>query len=147
MNGINRFMRHWRRNMHYRICGRIIAIVILMSFLMSFPVYGEPPTAQPETSTGNGMRRYSEYEVDTLIEDLTIAAEEAIERAAAEAAKAAALASLERESAALGEARQWEKEYRDTKKAGVKNIVIAGVVCFLSGLVIGSGTVLIIGGR
>jgi hypothetical protein len=146
MSGTAKFLSMWSSKMKYRICGKIIALVILMSFWTP-PVYGEPPTAQPEISTENGMRRYSEFEVDTLIEDLTVAAEEAIERAAAEAAKAAALASLEREAAAIREARQWEKEYRETKSRGIKNTIITGVVCFFSGLLIGGGTILRIGGK
>jgi anti-sigma factor RsiW len=81
--------------------------------------------------------------MDTLIEDLTIAAHEAIEQAAAEAAKAAALASLEREAAVLAEARKWEQEYRETKRRGITTAVITGAVCFTGGLVTG----LIIGGR
>jgi anti-sigma factor RsiW len=81
--------------------------------------------------------------VDTLIEDLTVAAHEAIEQAAAEVARAAALASLEREAAVLIEARKWEREYRKTKRRGITVAVITGAVCFTSGLVTG----LIIGGR
>jgi hypothetical protein len=147
MNGIGKSMKQWRGKMKFRNCGRIIAIVILMSFLIT-PVYGEPPTAQPKNSTESGMRLYSEFEVDTLIEDLTVAAEEAIERAAAEAAKAAALAGIEREAAALREAQQWQRQYQDARSRGVRNAVIAGVICFFSGLVIGAGGVLIIqGGR
>jgi hypothetical protein len=45
-----------------------------------------------------------------LIEDLTGAAHEAIEQAAAEAARAAALASLEREAAAIREADRLQGE-------------------------------------
>jgi membrane protein involved in colicin uptake len=85
--------------------------------------------------------------MDTLIEDLTVAAEEAIEKAAAEAAKAAALASLEREAAAIREAQRWQGEYQDTKRKGVTTAIIAGVICFLGGLAIGAGAVTIIGGR
>jgi hypothetical protein len=48
--------------------------------------------------------------VDTLIEDLTGAAHEAIEQAAAEAAKVAALASLEREATAIREAQHLQRE-------------------------------------
>jgi hypothetical protein len=147
MSGTKRFMSMWSVKMKFRKCGRIIAVVILMGFWIP-PVYGEPPTAQPKNSTENGTRQYSEFEVDTLIEDLTGAAEEAIERAAAEAAKAAALAGIEREATALREAQQWEREYRDARSRGVKNAVITGVICFFSGLVIGAGGVLIIqGGR
>ncbi|GHV93060.1 hypothetical protein AGMMS50268_35630 [Spirochaetia bacterium] len=101
-----------------------------------------------ELPSKNAEHFYTELEVDTLIEDLTEAAEEAIERAAAEAAKAAALAGIEREAAALREAQRWERDYRDAKSRGVKNAVITGVICFFSGLVIGAGGVLIIqGGR
>ena len=104
------------------------------------------------------MRRYSDSEVDLLIDDLTEAALEAIEQAAGEAAKAAALAMLEREATALreaakqhDEAQRWRLEAEanlqaitEAKKAGRKNAIIAGLVCFLGGLFIGvSGTLLI----
>jgi membrane protein involved in colicin uptake len=94
------------------------------------------------------MKRYSEYEVDTLIEDLTEAAHEAIEKAAAEAAKAAALASLEREAAAIREAQHLQNENSLLKKSRVKTAVVTGVICFFGGLAFGAGGVAIIqGGR
>jgi hypothetical protein len=73
-----------------------------------------------------------------MIEELTETATEAIETAAAEAAKAAALASLEREAAALVEARRWQTEYRGARRAGIKAAVITGVICLLSGFVVGA---------
>ena len=93
------------------------------------------------------MKRYSELEVDTLIEDLTGTAHEAIEQAAAEAARAAALASLERELAAVAEAQRLHSENSRLKKSRVKTAVITGVICFFGGLAVGAGGVLIIGGR
>jgi hypothetical protein len=101
-----------------------------------------------ELPSKNAEHFYSELEVDTLIDDLTGAAEEAIEKAAAEAAKAAALASIDAQAKAYAEAQHWRGEYTEAKQRGVKNAVIAGVICFFSGLVIGTGGVLIIqGGR
>jgi len=101
-----------------------------------------------------GTRLYTDSEVETLIEEISEAALEAIEQAAGEAAKAAVIASLEREAAALREAQRWriEAEIRQetikaTKKAGTKNAVIVGLVCFLGGLAVGIGGTLIIGGR
>ncbi|GHV96499.1 hypothetical protein AGMMS50293_28190 [Spirochaetia bacterium] len=106
------------------------------------------------TSGESGTRQFSEYEVDTLIDDLTTAAEEAIEKAAAEAAKAAALAALEREAAAIREAAQqqaeaskWRSEAETVKRNGIKNAVIAGVICFLGGAAVGGGVIAIYGGR
>jgi hypothetical protein len=64
--------------MKYRLCKKILAIVLLMSF-WKIPVFGEPPTTQTQNSEESGMKQYSESEVDTLIEDLTGAAHEAIE--------------------------------------------------------------------
>jgi hypothetical protein len=92
------------------------------------------------------MRRYSEYEVDTLIEDLTGAAHEAIEQAAAEAARAAALASLDREAAAIREAQRLQGENSRLKKSRVKTAVITGVVCFFGGLAVGAGGIAILQG-
>ena len=89
------------------------------------------------------MKRYSDSEIDLLIDDLTVAAREAIEKAAAEAARAAMLASLEREAAALREAQRWRLEVETVKKAGVKNAVIAGAICLFGGLAVGvSATIL-----
>jgi len=79
-----------------------------------------------------------------LIDDLTEAAKEAIENAAAEAARAAFLESIEREAAAYREGQQWRLEaeahlqaLKHTKKAGVKNIILAVVIGVLGGLIVG----------
>ena len=71
-------------------------------------------------------------------------AKEAIEKAAAEAAKAAALASIEREAAAYreaayqqAEALRWRMELEAARKARFRNALISGLVCFASGLVAG----------
>jgi hypothetical protein len=97
------------------------------------------------------MRLYSDLEVDTLIDELTVAAYEAIEQAAGEAAKAAILAGLERETAALHKMQRWRKEAEikqqtitETKRAGVKNAVIAGLICFVGGFALGVGGVIAI---
>jgi hypothetical protein len=133
--------------MKYELCRRILTIVLLMSF-WKIPVYGEPQTTQTRNSGESGMRRYSASEVDTLIEDLTGAAHEAIEQAAAEAAKAAALASLERESAAIREAQYLQGENSRLRQSRVKTAVVTGVICFFGGLAFGAGGIAIIqGGR
>jgi hypothetical protein len=75
--------------------------------------------------------------VDALIEDLTVAAQEAIERAAAEAARAAALASLEREAAAVREAQRLQGENISLKWGRVKMALVTGVVCFFAGTAVG----------
>ena len=98
------------------------------------------------SSEESGMRRYSEYEVDTLIEDLTGSAREAIEQAAAEAARAAALASLEREAAAIREAQRLQGENSRLKQSRIKAAVITGVVCFFCGLAVGAGGIAILQG-
>ena len=91
--------------------------------------------------------------LDLLIDEISEAAYEAIDQAAAEAARAAALAALEREAAALreaarreAEAQRWRleaernlQEIQAAKRAGRKNAVIAGLVCFLGGLALGIG--------
>jgi hypothetical protein len=84
--------------------------------------------------------------VDTLIEDLTRAAHEAIEKAAAEAARAAALASLEREAAAIREARHLQGENSRLKQSRVKAAVVTGVICFFGGMAVGAGGIAIIQG-
>jgi hypothetical protein len=140
-------MSVWSKNMSYKYCGKITAIVILMSFLRGFPVFGDPPTTPPMSLSENGMRRYSEYEVDTLIEDLTMAAVEAIEQAAGEAAKAASLASVEREGAAVREAARLRGENDRLRHSRAKTAIVTGVVCFFGGLAMGAGTMAIIKGN
>jgi hypothetical protein len=85
--------------------------------------------------------------VDVLIEDLTMAAVEAIEQAAGEAARAAALASLEREAAAVREARRLQEENRRLQQSRVKTAIVTGVACFLGDLAIGAGATAILTGR
>jgi hypothetical protein len=84
---------------------------------------------------------------------LTLAAIEAIEQAAAEAAKAATLAAVEREAVllrekalAVQEARHWQFEadlrlgaIAEAKRAGTKNTVLGIVLGILGGLAIGIG--------
>jgi len=79
-----------------------------------------------------------------LINEISEAALEAIEQAAGEAARAAVLAMLEREAAAMREAQGWRLEAEHNKKAGVKNTFIVGLVCFLSGSVISAFMTLVI---
>ena len=150
----------WKSNRLLKFCGRIMSIVILMSF-WNYPVLGEQLTAQALNSYESEIKRYSDYEVDTLIEELTEAALEAIEQAAAEAAKVMALSMLEREAAAMreatlqqAEALRWRleaelqlKAVKEAKRAGIKNAIIAGAVCLFGGLVIGISGTLIIGGK
>ena len=92
------------------------------------------------------MKRYSDYEIEILIDDLTEAALEAIEQAAGEAAKAAVLAMLEREAIVLREAQRWKLEAENnlieitqTKKAGRKNTIIGVLLGIFGGLVVGLG--------
>ena len=120
-----------------------MSIVILLSFL-KYPVYGGQQTMQSTNLSESGTRFYTDLEVDLLIDDLSVIAKEQIEKAAAEAAKAATLAGIEREAAALREAHRWRLEaetnlqaIRQTRRAGVRNVVVAGLVCFLGGLVTG----------
>jgi hypothetical protein len=131
--------------MKLKHCRKILAIALLMSF-WKIPVFGEPPTVQAPNSEESGMKRYSELEVDTLIEDLTGAAYEAIEQAAAEAARAAALASLDREAAAIREAQRLQGENNHLRKSRVKTAVVTGVVCFFGGLAAGAGSIAILQG-
>jgi hypothetical protein len=82
--------------------------------------------------------------VEELIDELSETAEAAIEQAAGEAAKAAAVRVLQEQaaniSAAYNEAAKWKTEYRDLKKAGRKQAVIAGAVSFGLGLLAGTST-------
>jgi nucleoid DNA-binding protein len=111
--------------------------------------------------TGSGTRLYSEYEIDLLIDALTEAAHEEIQKAAAEAAKEAVLSVIEREAVAMREATiqqaetlRWRleaerqmKAVKEAKRVGIRNAIIAGAVCFLSGLVLGVGGTIYFGGR
>ena len=96
----------------------------------------------------NGTRLYTDLEVDQLIDEISQAALEAIEQAAGEAA------ALREAAHQQADATRWRIEaeirqqtIKETKKAGTKNAVIVGLVCFLGGLAVGIGGTLIIGGR
>jgi len=136
----------------------MLLIVTLLNLLIPCRMYAEQLTEQQPNLNENETKLYSDLEVETLIDEISQAAIEAIEQAAGEAAKAAVLASLEREAAALREAARqqadatrWrlEAEIRQetikaTKKAGTKNAVIAGLICLLCGIAVGvSGTLAI----
>ena len=95
-------------------------------------------------SSENEMKRYSDYEIEILTEDLTEAALEAIDRAAGEAAKAAVLEMLEREAAALreaahqqAEALRWRLQAEAVKKSGIRNVIITGLCCLAGGMIAG----------
>ena len=107
------------------------------------------------------MRLYSDSEVELLIDEISAAALEAIEQATGEAAKAAVLSVVEREAAAIheaalqqAEALRWRMEAErqtkavtETRRKGIKNAIIAGVACLFSGLVVGIGGTIFLGGR
>ena len=104
--------------------------------------------------TESETRLYSGSEVDLLIGEISVAAYEAIEQAAGEAARAAFLASVEREAAALREAERWRLEaeanllaIKAAKRKGVKNTILGVAIGILGGLAVGIGGTLIIGGR
>ena len=130
---------------------KIIALVLLMSFL-KFPIFAEPPMEQQTNLSESETRFYSDLEVELLIDDLTVIALEAIEQAAGEAARAAFLQSLEREAEAIreaarqqAEAQRLRSEAEILRRAGIRNNVLIGVLCFIGGLAVGVvGTVLII---
>ncbi|MDR0442362.1 MAG: hypothetical protein LBH44_03030 [Treponema sp.] len=148
-----------KNKLNYRNCGKILSIVILLTFL-KIPMYAEPLTEPPPNLTESGTKLWSDLEIDcpaelaTLIEEISEAAYEASEQAASEAARAAMLASLDREVAALREAQRWrmeaENNYQEiqaVKQAGRKNTLLGVVLGILGGLVVGVGGTLIIGGR
>jgi len=85
----------------------------------------------------NGTRLYSDLEVELLIDEVSKAALEAIEQAAGEAAKAATLASIEREAKILHEVQRWRMEAEAAKNSKIKTAVITGVITFLSGFTTG----------
>jgi len=149
----------WKSSNRLKNCARIMLVVILWNFLIASPAYANQPMEQSENLTESETRLYSDSEVDWLIDEISAAAYEAIERAAAESAKAATLAGLEREAAMLrdltihqADAQFWKLQAEmnllaisAAKKTGVKNAVIAGAVCLIGGLIFGVTGTLIIG--
>ena len=103
--------------------------------------------------TNELTRFYSDLEIELLIEE--------IREAAGEAARAAFLESLEREGAALQEAAhqradatRWRIEAQrnlqaanDAQRARVKNVLLAGIVCFVGGFAFGVTGSFMFGGR
>jgi len=132
-----------KNKLRLRLCEKIIAIVLLMIFL-KFPMYAEQQTEPPPNSSEKETRLYSDSEIEFLIDEISAAALEAIDQAAGEAAKAAALSVIEREAEALREAAKWKNQaeinalaVKEAKKAGVKNTVIAALLGIVGGFAVG----------
>ena len=92
--------------------------------------------------------------MELLIDEISQVAYEAMEQAASEAARAAILASLERETLAIREAQRWrlqaelrQQALAEAKKTGRKNTLIAVMVSLLGGLAVGVTGTILIGGR
>jgi 23S rRNA pseudoU1915 N3-methylase RlmH len=115
---------------------------------------------QSQNLNENEMKHYSDLEIaclielDTLIDEVSEAALEAIEQAAGEAAKAAILSMVEREAVILREAQRWRlesealtQEITQAKRAGRKNTIMGVLIGILSGLAVGVSGTLIIGGK
>jgi len=86
-----------------------------------------------------------------LIDEVSKAAYEAIEQAAAEAARAAMLASIEREALllrekaeAMSEVKRWKNEMETVKQTRIRTTFIAGLICFVCGFTTG---VILTGGK
>jgi hypothetical protein len=124
--------------MNCEYCGKIIAIGTLTLFLTTFPLCAEPPMRESGGLSEAGTKFYSEAELNQAIDEVSAAAVKEIEAAAAESAKAASMAGLEREAAQLAEIARLEKQNGELKKSGFKKIVISGLVCFASGVLIGA---------
>jgi hypothetical protein len=79
--------------------------------------------------------------MDLIIDEVSGIAKEAIERAAAEAARAAVLEMLEREAAALREASRW-RVTAETEKKNAKTLAVwVGVIGLVGGFALGIGAV------
>jgi len=132
-----------KNGLRLKNCERIIAIVLLMIFL-KYPMFAEQQTELPPNLHEKETRLYSDSEVESLIDEISAAAIEAIDQAAGEAAKAAILSVLEREAEALREAEKWRIQadinalaVKQAKKSGVKNTIIAALIGILGGFAVG----------
>ena len=132
-----------RNKLRLRLYERIIAIVLLMIFL-KYPMFAEQQTEQQQNLHEKETRLYTDSEVESLIDEISAAAIEAIDQAAGEAAKAAILSVLEREAEALREAEKWRIQadinalaVKQAKKSGVKNTIIAALIGILGGFAVG----------
>jgi len=104
---------------------------------LRFPMFAEQLTERQTSLSESETRYYTDSEIELLIDELTEAALEAINQAAGEAARAAFLSSLEREAEVLRENQQLRVETEMLRKAGFRNCVISGIVCFAGGLIAG----------
>ena len=142
----------WRFNRRMKRFLRNTAIVTLMSLSIQYPAFAEPSTEPSAILPEDVTRHYSGSEVTALIDEISLAAYEAIEKAAAESAKAATLAALEREAALMREAHYWRVEAEtyqrgitEAIRAGRKNAVIAGALCLFGGFIFGVTGTLVLG--
>jgi hypothetical protein len=122
-----------------------MAVLTAAVFLTATPVFAERRTGVSDGCETSGTRFYGESEVTALIDELTEAAEREIETAAGEAAKAAALAGLEKQAAQLAEIERLNKQNGELKKNVFKKIIVAGLAGFASGALLGGGLVLFAG--
>ena len=91
------------------------------------------------------MKRYSDLEVDLLIDEISAAALEAIER---EAAALQAELAMKREMERWRmEAETYMQEIANTKRLGIKNTVLTALIGVLGGMAIGVCGSLLLGGR
>ena len=73
-------------------------------------MYAEQPMMPQPTLSEGVMNYYSDSDIDWLIDEISKIVIESIDQAAAEAARAATLAAIEREAAAIHEAERWKRE-------------------------------------
>ena len=128
-----------------RNCARSWAAVLLLIFWTRFPGHALPHPAASNDSRSGPTNCYSEEEVRTLIEGVMEAAEEEIERSAAEAVKATVLIYLPEAEEAKRNAQAWETECKRIKAEAFKGKVITGVGAFSLGLCLGAAAAFITG--
>jgi hypothetical protein len=136
-------MKYW----NYK---RILLGATLWILLIKFPVFAERLKTENQSLTESGTRLFSELEVNELIDDLTKAAHEEIEAAAGEAAKAVAIAALEKQAALTREIVKLQKEVQDVARIASQktfhNSVMFGCIGFAAGVLSGGLIIHFIGG-
>ena len=129
---------------------RAMAIAAPLIFSTAFPAFAGLPKERPPGFTAGSTKFCGGEGLGALIGEIAEAARLSIEEAAGEAAKAATLAGLEREAAALALARRRQAETEELRREAAAAMARGrrgALMAALAGFAAGTAAALLIMGR